>query len=410
VGKAVLWAKENLPTAEELIDYCEKKKLCPYEINKQLIRDSPVVVVPYIYVFYFMIRNMLFDWLAISEEDMILVVDEAHNLPDYIRDLFSVQLSSWMLNSCLFEAEKFGDPAMLDGRVTVSEFCKILIEIVSGIRDTYVYGILESGIKKKQFEKLDAFIPSHEFEAEVMSRLKITSKKFHDIIGDLIAYGEKIQEYRQKEGKLARSYIHRLGGFLDSWVNIEMEQYAKLVVDSGDGKNPRIESYCLDPSIGTDILKDFHSSIHMSGTLEPLEEYRDSLGLSSDTELVAYQSPFPKENRRILFVNDVTTKYDEIAKDEKIVSRMRQYITDVCNTFPRNTMVCFPSFDSLTGFLRGGIRDEINRSIYVEEQGMQQMALMDLVNDFKQSKTPKNSETAAINPIIAPPRIVTTGM
>jgi len=124
----------------------------------------------------------------------------------------------------------------------------------------------------------------------------------HDIIGDLIAYGEKIQEYKQKDGKLPRSYLHKLGVLLDFWINLDIDHYAKLVVDSHDGANPRIEAYCLDPSIGTEIIKNFHSSIHMSGTLEPLEEYRDSMGLPENTELVAYPSPFPNENRRVLYM------------------------------------------------------------------------------------------------------------
>ena len=384
VEDAIVWAKEKLPTAEEFIEFCEKKQLCPYELNKLLIRNSPVVVVPYIYVFDLMIRNMLFDCLSVPEEDMILIVDEAHNLPDYIRDLHSAQLSMFILNSCVSEAEKYGDPSMVDGRFSVSGFCKTLIDIISDIRDTYVYGILENGIRKNPVKNNDAFIPSHEFETEIMSRLKITSRTLHDIIGDLIAYGEKIQEYRQKDGKLPRSYLHSLGVFLDFWISLDLDHYAKLVVDANSGKNPRIESYCLDPSLGTEILEHFHCSIHMSGTLEPLEEYRDSLGLKNSTELIAFPSPFSMKNRRILFVKDVTTKYDEIARDEKIFTRMTKHVTDVCNSFPKNTMVFFPSFNIMSMFRRNGDFENINRCLYVEEREMSQSALMDLVSDFKE--------------------------
>ena len=393
VEVVIKWAKENLPTAEEFIDFCEKKQICPYEINKLLIRNSPVVVVPYIYVFDLMIRNMLFDCLSVPEDDMILVVDEAHNLPNYIRDLYSSQLSLYMLNSCVIEAEKYGDPSMVDGRFSVSVFCKTLIDIIREIRDTYVYGILENGIRKTPVKNNDAFIPSHEFETEIMSRFKITSKTLHDIIGDLMAYGEKIQEYRQKEGKLPRSYLHSLAIFLDSWINLEMKQYAKLVVDASGGKNPRIEAFCLDPSIGSEIINNFHCSIHMSGTLEPLEEYRDSLGLNKNTELIAYPSPFSKNNRRILFVRDVTTKYDEIARDEKMLSRMTSHVTNICNSFPKNTMVFFPSFNIMSMLKSNGDFKNINRCLYVEEQAMSQSALMDLVSEFKEQG---NDEGAAL--------------
>ena len=141
------WVKDELPTAEEFIKYCEERRLCPYEINRLLMRESSIVIVPYIYVFDLMIRNMLFDSLSVPEEDMILIVDEAHNLPDYIRDLHSIQLSLYMLNSCVFEADKYGNPSMVDGRFTVSDFCKKLSEIVRDLRDTYIYGITIPGRK-----------------------------------------------------------------------------------------------------------------------------------------------------------------------------------------------------------------------------------------------------------------------
>jgi DNA excision repair protein ERCC-2 len=378
------WFKKNLPTAEEFIEYCEKQTICPYELNKVLIKESILVVVPFVYVFNLVIRNMLLDALSISEYDIILIVDEAHNLPDYIRDSYSYQLTLFMLNNCMVEAEKYGDPLIFDGRFTVCSFCKILIEIITGIRDTYVYGILENGIRTSVVKNSDAFIPSHEFETEILGRLKITSKTLHDIIGDLIAYGEKIQEYRQKEGKLPRSYIHKLGLVLDFWINIEMEQYAKLIVDAGDGSNPRIEAYCLDPSVGTEILKHFHSSIHMSGTLEPLEEYRDSLGLSENSELISFSSPFPTNNRCVLYANDVSTKYDEILKDEKIIDRMIAHVTNICNNFPNNTMIFFPSFNFMNTFRHRKNVSKINRCVFFEEQKMSQSALMDLVSDFKE--------------------------
>jgi len=394
VKKIIEWVTKNLPTTEEFIEKCEKQHLCPYEINKILLKEANVVVVPFIYVFDPMIRNMLLDWLGFAEKDLVLIVDEAHNLPDYLRELYSSELSMWMLKNCLIEADKHGDPALGGIGVCVSEFLKLLTEIISDMRDTYIYGVLENGLRREITHKSDAFIPSHELETEILSRFKITSKKLGDIIADLIAYGEKIQEYRQKEGKLPRSYLHKLGVFLEFWTNIEMDQYVKLIVDDTEGRNPRIEAYCLDPSLGAKVIKGFHSSIHMSGTLEPLEEYRDSLGFALDTELVAYPSPFPKNNRRVLYATDVTTRYEEIKQDASIVNRIRQYITLICNDSSHNTMVFFPSFDTLSLFLRKGLRKNINRCLYVEEQGMSQGDLMNVVSSFKQSKTCDNDGAA----------------
>lgn len=383
VEDMIEWFKDILPTAETFIEHCEQKTLCPYELNKKIVRDATVVVVPYIYIFDITIRNMLFDWLGIAEEDVLLIVDEAHNLPDYLRDLLSAQLSVWMLRNCSYEAKEYGNPSMADGKFTIAAFCKTMEDIIRELRDTYVYSILEDGIQKKPSSKTDAFLPTNEFLSEITERTGISQKQIHDVIEDLIAYGEKIQEAKQKRNKLPRSYLHKLGLFLDFWINIAHDQYAKLIVDHAEGKNPRIETYCLDPSVGTKILSKFHSTIHMSGTLEPLEEYRDSMGLSQSTTLISFSSPFSKHNKKLYFVSDVTTKYAELSRDPQIKERLWYYISSICNTFEQNTMIFFPSFNVLSMFKRNHDFSAIQRSIFLEEQKMSQTALIDLIDDFK---------------------------
>jgi DNA excision repair protein ERCC-2 len=121
----------------------------------------------------------------------------------------------------------------------------------------------------------------------------------------------------------------------------------------------------------------------MSGTLEPLDEYRDSLGLPLETRLAVYPSPFPPQNRKIFFVRDVTTRYDELMKDKTIMPQMWRHVSGICNTFKKNTMVFFPSFNTLSMFRKNGHFAEIQRCLYIEEQHMSQSELMELVTDFK---------------------------
>ena len=378
VDKIIEWCKKTLPTSEDFITYCWHKHLCPYEISKMIIPDTVVLVVPYIYVFDPSIRIMLFDWLFLTEDDIILVVDEAHNLPDYARDLFSAGLSIWSIKNAIYETERFGDPSLLNGRFKISEFCNTLIGIIEYLRDKYLIN------NKKIFENGDALIREHELEEEILSRLNINSLNLGEIIHDLITYGENICEIREEEGKIPRSFIKRVGSFLDFWANLESEQYIKLIIAEPNRDNPRLEAYCLDPSVGTDIVNNFYSSIHMSGTLEPLEEYRDSIGLiKENTELVSYPPTFPTENRRIFYVRDVTTRYEEINTRDEIVNNIINHISKICNNFDRNTIVFFPSFDVLSKFLQNNIIDVVERKVYVEKRDMTQIELMDMIEDFK---------------------------
>ena len=100
----------------------------------------------------------------------------------------------------------------------------------------------------------------------------------------------------------------------------------------GGGDNPAFEAYCLDPSIAARPLLDCYATVHMSGTLVPLNEYRDSLGLPTDGRMCIFPSPFPPENRKVLYLEDVTTKYEEMIRDEDMVARMEDHAVARCAT------------------------------------------------------------------------------
>ena len=128
---------ENVPYLNIRKLFSESSEPIVFEFRPESFSDFPYKEVlryfsnSHSYIFENIIRKMLIDWLSISEGDMILIVDEAHNLPDYIRDLFSLQLSMWMINNCVIEAEKYGDPSIIDGKFSLSGLCKLLIEKLS---------------------------------------------------------------------------------------------------------------------------------------------------------------------------------------------------------------------------------------------------------------------------------------
>lgn len=375
-SKLKSWSQTNLPTGEELLEFCTEHILCPYEVNKILLEDALLVTAPYIYVFEQFIRNRLLEWMNSNLEDMVLIVDEAHNLPDYARELGSAELSIYTLKKAQEEAREFKNPKLLM-KLEVTQFCEQLQEIIWGLKQNYI-------------NEEDGFIPPHELEAELMSRFTLTSNKLRLLINDLIIHGEIIQDQKRKAGKLPRSYIHSVGGFLMFWTSLgsgedegienSSEKYTKLIKN---GDNPKIEAFCLDPSVVTNVIKTFDASCCMSGTLEPLDEFRDSIGLPPDSKMVAYPSPFPLENRAIYYTTDVTTKYELISSDKNIIPKMEEYIQNVCNNFEKNIVVFFPSFGLMKQFLDDGVHLGLKNRFYIEEQRMKQNILMDLVENFK---------------------------
>jgi DNA excision repair protein ERCC-2 len=87
---------------------CKKKRICPYELIKSAISDVNVVALSYLYVFDPEIRTAFFKNLDTQLQKIILIVDEAHNLPETAIDISSSSLSLYVMRQAELEAKKFG--------------------------------------------------------------------------------------------------------------------------------------------------------------------------------------------------------------------------------------------------------------------------------------------------------------
>jgi len=361
--------RSTLPTAEEMIDHCDSLNICPHEVMKELVKEARVVVAPYAYFFMPFIRNSLMDWMDCSMEDVLLIVDEAHNLPDYTREIESFQLSRYMLGMVIKEVEEFGDPELAKGvRVhDVCEACSLVLD--EALRD---YLIDEDGL-----------IPPSLLEENLMSAFTASSRSLMAMSKLLMEQGEIIRESRFSQGRLPRSLTYSLGAFLSYWLTLDEECFVKLVMG---GDNPCLKAYCIDPVVTTSSLLGCRGSVHMSGTLVPLNEYRDSIGLPLETGLMIFPTPFSKENRRVFYVEDVSTKYEEIQSSPDMVAAIEDHVVQVCNGVRRNTVVFFPSYSLMDRFVNDGVSRRISRRVHLEERGMAQLELMDVVTRFKEGR------------------------
>ncbi|OPY34108.1 MAG: ATP-dependent DNA helicase [Methanomassiliicoccales archaeon PtaU1.Bin124] len=358
--------RSTIPTAEEFVEYCDQKGYCPHELLKELAREARVVAAPYAYFFMPFIRNSLLDWMDVSLGDLIVIVDEAHNLPDYTREVESFQLSSWALDAVEKEIEEFGDPDVLP----TASIRDVLVEMKRLIQEALAEYLIDE----------DGLIPPAFVEEGLMSAFTTSSRGLQTMAKALMEQGEVIRERKAQEGRLPRSYIHGLGGFINFWTSLDEAEYVKLIIG---GDNPTLRAYCLDPVVTTSVLLGCGGSLHMSGTLVPLSEYRDTIGLPANTALATYPSPFPQENRRIFYLEDCTTKYEEMAQDEDMVPRMEEHVVQICNVMDRNTVVFFPSYALMDRFIGDKVLARIRRKVHVEERGMGQAELMEVVSRFK---------------------------
>lgn len=359
------WFKQNVPTVDETMSHCKKKEMCPYELTKTLIPEAEIVTAPYIYFFLPFIRKQLLEWMNVELKDLIVVIDEAHNLPDYARELSTSEITKVTLERAISESQKFGDPVLQNDN-NLSDFCRLLEAILLDIVDEFV--IEEDGL-----------IPPSELKTELLYALSMNTNQLKGIIKDLKVQGEIVQEKRREEKRLPRSYINSVSSFLKSWFSIKREDYIKLV---NGGENPSLEAFCLDPSNVTSVLNKCHSSIHQSATLEPLDEYRDSIGLPKDTKSKIYTSPFPSENKALFYKEGVTTRYEELQRSRDMIYKLEKELTDMIENIDRNMVIFFPSYR-----LMDEITEDVqvsDKNLFFEERAMDQPRLMKMVSDFKE--------------------------
>ena len=361
------FARDELPTAEEFSAHCVDRELCPYEVSKMHVPAADVVTAPYIMFFDGFIRHALMDWMACSLPDIILIIDEAHNLPSYARELESARLSDIALRLADKEVDEFGDAEVADG-ISISDVLSMSQDILDKTVQEYL--IDEDGI-----------IPQSLVEEELMFRTTLTSKGITGMLTQMSNFGEMVRDNRKLIGKLPRSYVGGTAGFLTFWQTLDEGEYVKLIVQEDQLK--AFEAFCLDASIACRPIMECHSSVHMSGTLKPLQEYRESIGLPKDARTAEVPSPFPPENRLVLYVDDVTTKHDDIERDDTMIARIAAHISEIVEGVRRSTIVFYPSYAMMEKISSRTGPATKDRNVYFEKRAMGQGDFMKVVSDFK---------------------------
>ena len=336
---------------EELISLAQEKRMCSYEISLAHAKNAKILIGDYYYLFNPFVQATLFNKLDIDMEDIILIVDEAHNLPSRVTDMMSSNLTTYMLKSGIQEAKKFGYP-----------------ELINKLQE--VNGILNKLAKFEGYEK----------------EKKVRQGHFTDSIRLFTDYDELINELEfaadEIRKKQRKSYLGGIASFLEEWKGSD-EGYTRILAEEFGRQEPviKLKYACLDPSIITSIIfKRIHSGILMSGTLKPTFMYRDVLGVKDGIEK-EYPSPFPPENKRVMIVPETSTKYN--LRGEAMYKKIAEHCMQIDDLVPGNIAFFFPSYN---------LRDQISmyfntpKKLFFEKQGMSKEEKDRFIADFKSAR------------------------
>jgi len=304
------------------IDYCNHSSLCPYEMAIAQASKADVIITDYFYLFH---PNIAGTFLAKTQKELqnsVIIVDEGHNLPYRVRDLMTVNISTFTTNRAQNEAKKYGN-----------EETSAKIHIIRTAIDKISEGL---GYNEEKLAKKEDFV----------NMIK-ASYNYEELIDDFEAMGELVRQ-EQKQ-----SSIGMLGTFLREWLGPD-EGFTRIVTIKSSAKGPisHISYRCLDPTLVTQpVIEQSHSTILMSGTLNPTVMYKDLLGFSDSTEEKEFPSPFPEKNKLTMVIPETTTKY--AMRSEEQFRRIGEITAEITNLIPGNSAIYFPSYH---------LRDQVYKS------------------------------------------------
>jgi DNA excision repair protein ERCC-2 len=345
--------KKTIMSQEDFLEL-GKEGFCPYFAQKNVARNANILVTSYSFFLNPFIRGRFLTWMEAELKDIILVADEAHNIPDLTRNLLSVKLTHNTLANCTKEIDQFGD---LPLRNVNSSF------IVDSLREA-----LDSLLKEG-----DRIVTSQEISEAFMETFQMNSLDIKNLLILMANYGLSIREARENEGRLSRSYIYN-ASILASKLMEEDEGYRVIISHNEEPSGltlMNLETY--------EILRFFGDSFRsyfMSGTISPFGKFIDEMGLK-DPEKVVIKADYLERNLRVFFVDDVTSKFT--LKDES-KGRMDNYVREIVEKVQRNKIIFCTSYEQLSSFLE----TEMKGRIYFERKGMSNEEFQSLLSNFRE--------------------------
>jgi len=348
-----------------ILTHSKMLDFCPYELTRKIAFNSDVIVASYLYMINPAIRENFMAYFDFDYSDLIVIFDEAHNLPNQAINALSDRLSVYSINRAIKEADEYKE----------HEIANFLSIFLKGLENLYQEKLRD--IKIDEVPILPESIFYHIFDV-----LKINEKQLIRILDQMVKAGDAIREDKIERSLPPRSYVGRVGEFLLLWFAlIGKEDYLFLMSRE---KGFSLELVALDPSKALGFVKNVQSAIFMSGTMTPLEAFADIMGIEG--KLKKFPRIVKKENAIVLVAKDVSTRGDE--RSLELYKKMAKYIVEAAKLIPKNVGVFTASYEVLEGLLSANVDIQIQeasgKKVFIEKRGVSSKENDLLVMAFKE--------------------------
>ena len=350
---------------EEIVDKSKTWGVCAWQTCRSAVKDSDILVCDYNHIFAEQVRESSLPSMGISLKNCILIVDEAHNLPDRIRMSMERVITPIIVRNAAMELEEYmgtlENSAMKNSSVNTMQSLEEVqwaFEVIKLLRiklgnyfrslhsqvsddDEIIVNVQEFTEKVHQAcDEYEGLVGQMKLDRDIEIQPLIQRSQRLLRLTEILA---KVVIDTESEEEASEPDSHRISYIFES-----IEKFgntsAFCMVFSPKGKEGKITTHLLDPGVlSGEIFAMCSGSILMSGTLYPPQMYADILSLPKRlTTKTSYKSPFAGERRPVLIAKDVTTRYNE--RSEVMWNRMRSHIQALIDGSEGHIAVFSPSY------------------------------------------------------------------
>ena len=293
-------------TRERIVDMARAFQVCPFEFSLELSLLADCIICDYNYVFD--PRVYLRRFFQEENGDYIFLIDEAHNLVDRSREMFS--------------AEIFKQP-VLDIRRQLKKELPHIFKSLGRINAWLVKA-------RKKCEESGNPMAEKSLPEELIPLLRgflfITERWLSQNIKT--AFREGLLEFYFSASGFVR--------VADQYDECYTTCYEKI------GKDLKLKLFCVDPSVHLEnAMSRCRTAIFFSATMTPMDYFKQILGCHESAHHLILHSPFPGENLGIFISDQISTYYRQ---RDQTVSQVSGAITALVDQKKGNYLLYFPSY------------------------------------------------------------------
>lgn len=310
IDEAVTRAFETDCLSRDVIEkFARQYRVCPFELSLELSELADCIICDYNYVFD--PQANLRRFFARPREAYLFLVDEAHNLVDRSREMFSADIRKQTFLDVRRQVKK----ALPDVYHALTRVNTCLLRFMKASPDT-VQAFAETELPEDLCLALGEFIKACE-KWLALNR----DAFFREALLELYFGVTRFLKVRE---------------LFDASYAVCCERFAK---------DFRVRLFCIDPSGSLRrVLEKGRATIFFSATLTPTEYFQKTFGCGEASSGLVLSSPFPRENLCVMVSNTSTLFRNRHNTRELVAGLIQSLVSQKVG----NYLIFFPSYSYMT--------------------------------------------------------------